>query len=395
MYENNKIKAKRLKRQYKQMLNEMEFIGVTGTNGKTTVTTLIYKYYRYIKENITLIGTNGIYINKDYYETINTTPGIDKLYEIIIESYNRGIKTIVMEVSSHAITQYRVYGIKFKVKALTNITHDHLDYHKSFKDYKKTKLSFMKNSILIINDEIKFNNIFKLNRVYKFGKRNSYFNMDDIEITNNGLKFILTIKNKSYLIKSNLLGEFNCYNILLFVSIIYKLNKFDYFKIIKFLEKDLKINGRMEKYIYNDKTIIVDYAHTPDGMEKVLQFANNNINNKILTIFGCGGNRDRDKRFIMGNIASIYSDFIILTSDNPRDEEELLIINDIINGIEFDNYTIKINRKEAIDLGFELLKDFDILLILGRGNEDYIKIKDKQVKFNDVEYVKGKIKYNG
>ena len=160
MYKKNIIKAKELKKKYKSILKEIEFIGITGTNGKTTVTTLIYKYYKYINEKITLIGTNGIYINNDYYETINTTPGIEKLYEIILESYNRGIRIIVMEVSSHAITQNRIYGIKFKIKGLTNITQDHIDYHKTFNNYKKTKLSFMNKSILLINDEIKIRILF-------------------------------------------------------------------------------------------------------------------------------------------------------------------------------------------------------------------------------------------
>lgn len=395
MYKNNIIKAKKLKKKYKNILKEIEFIGITGTNGKTTVTTLIYKYYKYINEKITLIGTNGIYINNDYYETINTTPGIEKLYEIILESYNRGIRVIVMEVSSHAITQNRIYGIDFKIKALTNITQDHIDYHKTFENYKKTKISFMKKAILLINNEIKINKLFLFNKVYKFGKKNSYFNMDDIEINNENIKFKLTIKNKSYLIKSNLLGEFNCYNVLLFIAVIYKLNKFDYFTILKFLETKIKIDGRMELFNYNNKTIIVDYAHTPDGMEKVLQFMNNNHNNKILTIFGCGGDRDKDKREVMGKIASIYSDYVIITSDNPRNENETLIIKDIIKGIEDDNYIIESNRKNAIDLGFKLLDTYDVLLILGRGNEDYIKVKDNLIKFNDIEYVKGKIECNG
>lgn len=393
MYKNNKIKGKQLKRKYREILKNITLIGITGTNGKTTTTTLLYKYLMYNNIKATLIGTNGIFINNKYYDTINTTPGIDKLYEIINQSYNEGIKLIIMEVSSHAIYQKRIYGLKFKIKAITNITEDHLDYHKSFKKYKKTKLSFLKNSKILVSDfvEYKKTNIFK--RIYKYGKNNSYFNMKDIKLYNNGLEFKLNINDKTYLIKSNLLGEFNCYNILLFISILYLLNKFDYELINTFLQSNIKIDGRMEVINKDDKTIIIDYAHTPDGMEKVLSFIKEVYKGKVLTIFGCGGNRDQYKRKIMGNIASKYSDLLIITSDNPRNENEVDIINDIIDGVD-SNYIVKKSRKEAILLGYNLLVKYDVLLILGRGNESDLKIKDKLIPFNDINYVKELIKLN-
>lgn len=387
MYKKNKIKAKELKRKYKKILDEMTFIGITGTNGKTTTTTLIYKYFKFINNKITLIGTNGIYINDDYYETINTTPGIEKLYHIILESYNRGIRTIVMEVSSHAIDQYRVYGIKFYIKAITNITWDHLDYHKTFKQYKKTKFKFLRNSNILINDEIKYFNLNPFKKIYKYGKKNSYFNMTNLLINEDGIKFKLNINNNSYVIKSNLLGEFNCYNLLLFISILYLLGEFDYYKLINFLEQNLKVDGRMEIFKYNKKSIIVDYAHTPDGMEKVLEFIDEVYKKNIVIVFGCGGNRDKYKREIMGDIASLYGDYLILTNDNPRDEEELDIINDIIKGVTT-KYKVIPNRKDAIDYGINLLNTYDVLVILGRGNEEYIKIKDKIIPFNDIKYIK-------
>lgn len=387
MYKKNKIKAKELKRKYKKILDEMTFIGITGTNGKTTTTTLIYKYFKFINQKITLIGTNGIYINNDYYETINTTPGIEKIYHIILESYNRGIRTIVMEVSSHAIDQYRVYGIKFYVKAITNITWDHLDYHKTFKQYKKTKFRFLKNSTILINDEINYINLNPFKKIYKYGKKNSYFNMSNILVNEEGIKFKLNINNNSYVIKSNLLGEFNCYNLLLFISILYLLGEFDYCKLISFLDNNIKVDGRMEIFKYNNKSIIVDYAHTPDGMEKVLEFIDEVYKKNILVLFGCGGNRDKYKREIMGDIASLYADYLILTNDNPRDEEELDIINDILKGVTT-KYKVIPNRKDAIDYGINLLNVYDVLIILGRGNEEYIKVKDKLIPFNDIKYVK-------
>jgi len=362
MYKNNKLKAKELKQKYKKILNEMTFIGVTGTNGKTTVTTLIYKYFKYYNKKITLIGTNGIYIDNDYYETINTTPGIEKLYHIILESYNQGIRTIVMEVSSHAIDQYRIYGINFFIKAITNITQDHLDYHKTFRKYKKTKLKFLKNSIILINDEIKYLKLNPLRKIYKYGMRNSYFNMSNLFINEDGLKFKLNINNKSYVIKSNLLGKFNCYNVLLFISILYLLGEFDYNKLDNFLNQNIKIDGRMEVFKYNNKSIIVDYAHTPDGMEKVLEYVDEIYKKDIVVVFGCGGNRDKYKREIMGDIASLYADYLILTNDNPRDEDEASIISDILKGVTT-KYKVIMNRKDAIDYGIYLLNSYDVLVV--------------------------------
>jgi len=350
----------------------MTFIGITGTNGKTTTTTLIYKYLRHNNIRATLIGTNGIYINDIHYQSINTTPGIDKLYEIIKISHRLGIKYIIMEVSSHAIVQYRVYGIKFKIKGITNITQDHLDYHKTFKNYKKVKLSFLKKSKIIINDQVKTNKLL-INNKYTYGQDNSYFRIKNINLDNKSSSYTLQIKNKNYNFKTNLLGEFNIYNIILFINTLYLLKIFDYNNIQSFLNNNITIDGRMEIFNYNNKTIIVDYAHTPDGMEKVLSFVRKTYNNKIITIFGCGGNRDQYKRKIMGNIASIYSDLLIITSDNPRFEDENKIINDILEGVNI-NYLINKNRKEAIDEGIKLLENYDTLLILGRGNEDNIKV---------------------
>lgn len=393
MYKNNKIKGKQLKRKYREILNNITLIGITGTNGKTTTTTLLYKYFIYNNIKATLIGTNGIYINNKYYETINTTPGIDKLYEIINQSYNEGIRLIIMEVSSHAIYQKRIYGLKFKIKAITNITEDHLDYHKSFKKYKKTKLSFLKKSNILISDLVQYPKTSIFHTIYKYGKNKSYFNMKDIKLSNDGIEFIFNINNQTYLIKSNLLGEFNCYNILLFISILYLLKMFDYNKINTFLQSNIKIDGRMEILKKDNKTIIIDYAHTPDGMEKVLSFIKKVNNGKVLTIFGCGGNRDQYKRKIMGSIASKYSDLLIITSDNPRYENEMDIINDILEGVDC-NYIVKKNRKEAILLGYNLLIKYDVLVILGRGNESDLKIKDHLIPFNDINYVKELINLN-
>ena len=390
MYKTNKKKAKKLLKENKDKLRAIKFVGITGTNGKTTTTTLLYKFLRKNDYNVTLIGTNGIYINDKYYETINTTPGVEKLYEIINESYNNGVRIIIMEVSSHAIVQNRIFGIKFYIKGITNITQDHLDYHNTFEEYKKVKLSFMKKSKLLVNDVIKFKKILNKN-IYYYGVEDSYFKISNMILSKNESSFVLTINNKNYLFNTNLLGDFNVYNITLFIGVLKLFGIFNYEKIQNFLNEKIVIPGRMEVFKYNNKTIVVDYAHTPDGIEKILSFNKSIYKEKVLTLFGCGGNRDRNKRKIMGEIASKYSDYLIITSDNPRNEEEINIINDILEGVNI-NYSVITNRKDAIDYGVKIIDNYNVFLILGRGCENEIKIKNQLIKFNDVEYIKELLK---
>lgn len=374
------------KKIYNKLYKNIIVIGVTGTNGKTTVTTLLYKYFRKNNLKATLIGTNGAYINDEYYEIINTTPGIEVLYDIFRISFENKINIIIMEVSSHAIVQDRIHGIKFKIKAITNITQDHLDYHGTFDDYKKVKLSFLRKATIIKNENINLKKKFNINKVYSYGYKNCFFKMNDIKVLKNGVTFNLNIKNNNYLITSNLLGEFNCYNILLFISILYSLRKFNYEKIDNFLNSNIKIPGRMELFYYKNKTIIIDYAHTPDGLEKVLEFAKKIYQDQLITLFGCGGNRDASKRKIMGEIASKYSDYLIITSDNPRNENPNKIIDDIVVGVNC-RYTRIVNRKKAIKYAIDLLNNYQCLLILGRGNESKNIINNRIINFSDIEFV--------
>lgn len=395
MYYNKKQKAKYYKRKYKNISKKMYLIGVTGTNGKTTTTTLLYKYFRMNNINVTLIGTNGIYINDEYIESINTTPGIDVIYEVLQKSNDLGIKIVIMEVSSHAIKQYRIYGLKFKIKALTNITQDHLDYHSTIKDYAKTKLRFLKSGKVIINNDI--NDQYKLKsnlfrKVYTYGKQYSDYMINKIELEKEYTKLSIIIRDKGYLINTSLLGEFNCYNILLFISILDIMNRFNYYDIVKYFNNNIEIEGRMKVIEFKGKSIIIDYAHTPDGIENVLKFISCKFN-KSITVFGCGGNRDKTKRPIMGNIVSKYSDFIILTNDNPRNEDPNIIIDDIKKGVT-QKYIAILDRKEAIKKAISKINEFDCLLILGRGNEEYQEINNKRIKFNDIKYVEEIIKTN-
>lgn len=385
----------KLKIKYQYLFKKLYIIGITGTNGKTTISTLLYKYLRLNGINATLIGTNGIYINDEYIESINTTPGIDILYDTLKKSYDNNIKYIIMEVSSHAIKQNRIFGIKYNLKLLTNITIDHLDYHKTFNEYLKTKLRFINNGfnkqiILINNDMNNFNTIKK--RIHKpfltYGFNNdSYYKGEFIKLYEDHSNFVFENND----INCNLLGSFNSSNVLGFLSIIKCIKEFDYNKINKFFSNYIEIDGRMKLINYKNNKIYIDYAHTPDGMENVLYFLKKIVTNKLYVLFGCGGNRDRSKRPLMMNIACKYADKVIVTSDNPRNENPDSIINEIINGSKGNFITIT-KREDAIKYAISLLSDNDILAILGRGNDSFYYLGNEKIYLNDIHYVSEVIK---
>ncbi len=383
-----------LKKKYNDISKKMCLIGVTGTNGKTTTTTLIYQYLQFIGKKVTLIGTNGIWINKKFQKTINTTPGIEDIYKILEESYNQGIKYVVMEVSSHGIHQYRVEGLHFKIKLLTNLTVDHLDYHKTLGNYKNTKLKFLNNEkragkVLINADmsELIYFTRKTTHNLLTFGQNGAKFKFFKEKMNQNGVEFTFSIKKQEYYIKSNLVGRFNIYNLTAFLSIIYLLKEFDYSKIKLFLEQDLDISGRMKNILWNDRQIIIDFAHTPDGIEQVLSFIKEISQNNIITVIGCGGNRDRTKRSIIGKSVTTLSSYSIITSDNPRFENPELIIDDIVAGCVSDNYEIVVDRKEAIKSALKKSMPKDIIAVLGRGNETHQHVAGIDIPFSDIDYV--------
>ncbi|MCI5938900.1 MAG: UDP-N-acetylmuramoyl-L-alanyl-D-glutamate--2,6-diaminopimelate ligase [Acholeplasmataceae bacterium] len=385
-----------MKNKNKYLFKKLYVIGITGTNGKTTISTLVYKYLRYNQIGATLIGTNGIYINDAFIETINTTPSMNIIYNILKQSYEQGIKYIIMEVSSHAIVQKRIYGIRFNLKLLTNVTIDHLDYHKTFKDYRKTKLKFInsglnKQKVIINNDmtEIDYFNkkIRKEKETYGF-LNNSVYQGIAIKLYEDYSKFIFRFDDNDYLIKTNLLGDFNCSNILGFLSILININEFNYVNIQSFFKQTIEIDGRMKVLKSKNNKIYIDYAHTPDGMDKVLNYLNKIKKDKLYVLFGCGGNRDKSKRPLMMNTACKYADKVIVTSDNPRNENPSNIIEDITFNFKKEKYIKISDRKKAIKYAISMLKNNDLLAILGRGNDDYYYINDEKIYLNDYKWAK-------
>ena len=349
-----KYLEKYLKKYYYKQIKDVILIGVTGTNGKTSTSYLIYQALNLAGIKCSYIGTIGFYLENDIKKLNNTTPDICDLYEMIIESINCGCKAVVMEVSSHALKLGRVNTLKFDYAILTNITEDHLDFHKTYKDYYKTKMSIFK-------------------KLKKKGTKISDIKIENYDINNDYFEY----NNKIY--NTKIKGEYNIKNIIPSIIILDKMN-IDSRKIIPQL---CLPPGRMQIINYKNNSIIIDYAHTPDAMEKIISTVKIMNHNKIITIFGCGGNREKEKRPKMGEIASLLSDYVILTNDNPRDENPKEIIREIKQNMN-NNYKIIYDRKKAIQEGIKMLKENDILLILGKGHEEYQVIDNKKIFFSDL-----------
>lgn len=380
---------------YYDKIKDIKLIGVTGTSGKTTTCFLTYTMLKNLGCKAAYIGTIGFYMDEFVRELPNTTPLIDELYNILLECKENNIEYAVMEVSSHALDLERVYGLKFDAAGFTNISQDHLDYHKTIENYAQAKVKLFKklrnNKTAIINIDDEHSNMFILeeNNNITLSETKGDVSIYDIKLTNLGIDFKFNYQERTYEKTIDMVGKYNIYNYMTAVMLI---NSFG-FSIEEILKIEAKApRGRMEMVKYGTNSIFVDYAHKPDAVKKVLENAKEFTKGKIITIIGCGGNRDRTKRPIMGNIASELSDYVIFTNDNPRNEDPKEIMNDIIEGVKKDNFEIILDRKQAINKGVSLLKENDVLLILGKGHEDYQIIKGVKYHLDDMESVMDAIK---
>jgi len=380
---------------YNNVLKKLTLIGVTGTNGKTTTANIIYQLLNLNNYKTGLIGTNGVEYLNFYFPPKLTTPDTVDLFEIFNKMSSSGIKYVVMEVSAHAMYFKKVLGCKFDVGILTNITQDHLDFFKSMYKYSLSKLEFLnkrycKNCVVNVDDNygrmfLKLINV----KTISFALNNpARCFAIDVNLSTTKTTFVANVLDEVINVSVNLIGQFNVYNCLsaLICCKILGLNVNQLQKI----NKIKPIKGRMNTYKLNNGAIaIVDFAHTPDGLLKVLQTIKEikDVNSKIITVFGCGGNRDILKRPIMGKIAGENSDFVIITNDNPRNEPPQEIANQIIEGIENHNYCIELNRQNAIEKAINLSCPNDIVLIAGKGAEDYQEINNKKIKYNDKDVI--------
>lgn len=375
---------------YKEELKKLKIIGITGTNGKTTSAYLTYQMLLKLGKKASYLGTIG-YFTKDKEITLNnTTPDIITLYKLLLDAINDNIEYFVMEVSSHSISLKRIEGLKFEVCAFTNLTQDHLDFYKTIDNYLKAKLKILDylddDKYILLNSDDE-NSKFFMNHLCKtYGINGDYkiinyiSHPDKTEIT-------FSYDNKTYNVITNLTSKFNVYNYLTMLSILNSIG----FSIDNILENTKDIyppKGRCETYKVKNGYAVIDYAHTPDAVLKVISAYNELKKNRVITIVGCGGDRDPKKRPIMGNIATNNSDFVIFTSDNPRTEDPLAILNDITKENHANNFIVIPDRKEAILRGIELMEKDDILLILGKGHENYQIIGHEKIHFDDAEIIK-------
>lgn len=375
---------------YKEELKKLKIIGITGTNGKTTSAYLTYQMLLKLGKRASYLGTIG-YFTKDKEITLNnTTPDIITLYKLLLDAINDNIEYFVMEVSSHSISLKRIEGLKFEVCAFTNLTQDHLDFYKTIDNYLKAKLKILDylddDKYILLNSDDE-NSKFFMNHLCKtYGINGDYkiinyiSHPDKTEIT-------FSYDNKTYNVITNLTSKFNVYNYLTMLSILNSIG----FSIDNILENTKDIyppKGRCETYKVKNGYAVIDYAHTPDAVLKVISAYNELKKNRVITIVGCGGDRDPKKRPIMGNIATDNSDFVIFTSDNPRTEDPLAILDDITKENHANNFIVIPDRKEAILRGIELMEKDDILLILGKGHENYQIIGHEKIHFDDAEIIK-------
>ena len=380
---------------YGRPSERMNVIGVTGTNGKTTTTFLVKSILDKIGHKTGIIGTIENRIGDRIIATERTTPESLELQELFKTMADEGCQDVVMEVSSHALDLHRVDDIRFNVGIFTNLTQDHLDYHVTMENYKKAKGLLFERclaSVVNIDDEAgEYMVSVSKGKVITFAiDKNADLKAEDIHISADGVEFKLEYDGKEYPVSLNTPGKFSIYNALGAIGACILMG-IDMDTIISGLKENKGVNGRFQtvrsKRGFN---AIVDYAHTPDGLENILKTAKEFVKGRIITVFGCGGDRDRTKRPIMGEIAGIYSDYCIITSDNPRTEDPVQILDDVEPGTKKSgcDYTKIVDRGEAIKYAIDMAKEGDVVIVAGKGHENYQIFADKTIHFDDVEEVK-------
>jgi UDP-N-acetylmuramoyl-L-alanyl-D-glutamate--2,6-diaminopimelate ligase len=381
----NFIDAKDLKNHID--ISAIKIIGITGTNGKTTTAAAIYSILLDLGFKVALQGTRGFFINDEKVEdyTLTTPMQLDN-FAHILKALDNGCDFFVMEVSSHAIAQKRVEGLDFELKVLTNITRDHLDFHKTIQEYIDVKNSFLSDeSKKLINKDdvnVKFNP--KNTLTYSLENPSTY--KVGAYSFKNGMHVMFSKIDSMHSFSSTMMGIFNIYNLMAAIASVNMVTNKSLDEICEAVENFAGVSGRME-IVSDNPLVIVDFAHTPDGMKEVYESFHHK---DIITVFGAGGDRDKDKRPLMGQVASNFAKTIIVTSDNPRFEDPDKIIEDICLGIKNkQNLIVEINRKEAIKQAVNLGKENpnSVVLILGKGDEPYQIIYDKKFPLVDKDEV--------
>lgn len=373
-------------------INEIKIVGITGTNGKTTTASAIYSFLLDLGYKVAMQGTRGLFMNDEVCEGKTlTTPSVLNTYRHIYQAVEAGCEFFIMEVSSHAIVQKRVEGLDFELKILTNITQDHLDYHKTLGEYIAVKNSFFEDDgkKLINKDEAKAS--FNIKNTYTYGIENPATYRLMAYSLNDASSGIIQHFQEIVPFTASLHGFFNLYNLMAAISATHILTGKKLQEVADVVDNFAGVSGRMEQ-VCAAPNVIVDFAHTPDGMQQVL----NALKEKeLLVVFGAGGDRDKSKRPLMGRVAATLAKKVYITSDNPRYEDPEIIIQDILRGIEDQsNVVVELNRKKAIEMALDEQESDEVLVILGKGDESYQIIYDKKLPFDDREVVRELLNIN-
>jgi len=419
---------------YERPSERLVLIGITGTNGKTTTTYILKSILETWGKKVGLIGTIQYVIKDKVYPAIYTTPESLEFHGLLKDMLLSECTHVIAEISSHALAQYRVDGTIFSVAIFTNLTRDHLDFHKTMEDYFRAKERLFRvllaregTSVINLDDPYgrRLNSELRTwdskQKSVTYGvKEGADIIASEVDSSINGLRFKMSFSGKNYDVSSHLIGLPNVYNIMSAAGALLSLGV-PWEIILEGIEKTGGVTGRFEKVDLGQNFVcIVDYAHTEDALKRLIESAREilekssvsrqipelqNLNSKsnsslithhsspkIITVFGCGGDRDRGKRPRMGAVATRLSNFVIITSDNPRSEEPSDIIMEIVHGAEKRNYLIEVDRREAIKRAVDMADDGDVILIAGKGHEDYQEIKGVRYQFNDKEVLEEAIK---
>ena len=373
---------------------KFKLIGITGTNGKTTTTYLIKSVLEYNGYKVGLIGTNQNMIGNEILPSKHTTPDSLELMELFDKMAKEGADYVVMEVSSHSLDQDRVAACEFYTGAITNVTQDHLDYHVTMENYVKAKsILFSMCKVGLVNNDDSSEKTVKENatcKIITYGAENDAdIKAENIKMDEKGVEFDLCYNGEKTKMSLSIPGKFSVYNALTAVGCLLSLD-IPAEKIKEGLKEAKGVKGRIEVVPVNKNyTVIIDYAHTPDGLLNIINTIKGFAKGRVVTLFGCGGDRDKTKRPLMGEIAGKLSDYCIVTSDNPRTEDPSDIIKDILAGISKTDceYTVVENRFDAIEYALDNARENDVILLAGKGHETYQVLKERTIVFDEREIV--------
>ena len=375
-------------------LKEMKFVAIVGTNGKTSTAHYINSILSTCGYKTGLIGTEGHFILGEKVSHSLTTPDPYEMNSLLFKMRAKGVEIVISEVSAHAIFLKKVYGIKADIAVLTNISQDHLDFFKDYQHYEQVKLGYFNEqnvgtAIVNIDDiagkrlasQIEKTDI----KLVTYGLNNpaDCFAIDVYEGID-GIHFVANLCDDLVDIRSSLYGEFNVYNLLAALSVCAELG-IEVEALAKAVRKVRNVKGRFSVLRAEKGTIIIDYAHTPDGLQQLLSTARTITKSRLITVFGCGGERDSTKRALMGEIAENYSDYVVVTTDNPRSENVEHILGDIERGFAGRNYKCIPDRTEAIIHAINEMLEGDTVVIAGKGNEEYLEVKGKRIPYSDFD----------